>query len=85
MQRNPRGPAVMYDIRPIKRPVPGKWYVGFVCRSCERPFAVLSDEGRDSVGPRVERAPDIQISCPHCETITSYAPQAMTRFQAMAA
>ena len=83
MQQKPRGPAVMYDIKSIRRMVPGRWYLGFACRSCGRPFAVLNDGGRASGGSTlVARAPAINVGCPHCGTITGYPPRDMTRFQA---
>ena len=83
MRQNLRGPTVMYDVKAIKRPIPGKWYVGFACQSCERLFAVLNDDGRVPADQApVKTSPGIDINCPYCEMVATYSPQHLARFQA---
>lgn len=78
LERTP--PTVMYDIKVIQRPLPGRPYLGFVCGACGAHLAMLNDNGAKTA-PSLPPS-DIEVRCIACGTTGHYATGDLVPFVA---
>jgi hypothetical protein len=70
----------LFRTSPKMSPVPGEWYLGFVCLTCSNRFAVL-DDPNGTGGTKVSGRGAFLVTCPACGAAHSYAAERMVSFQ----
>lgn len=74
----------LFRTNPRMNPVPGSWYLGFVCLTCSNRFGVLDDPSGTG-GTKVCGRGGFIVACPACGATHSYAADRMVSFQATTA
>ena len=74
----------LFRTSPKMNIVPGEWYLGFVCLSCDSRFAVLDDPNGEG-GTQPTGRGGFEVTCPACGNTSTYSVDRMVGFQAASA